>query len=89
MISGSRELGKVCRTGNNSEEAATAKKMLVKVKESAHPGFAVIFDNIDLEIKTKNVTMSNQKTSHHWPWVNHKMVIKINRVSGMNTLKKS
>ena len=85
MISGSRELEKVRRLGNNSEEAATAKKMLVKVKESAHPGFAVIFDNIDLEIKTKNMTMSNQKTSHHW--VNHKMVI--NRVSGMNTLKKS
>ena len=56
MISGSRELEKVRRLGNNSEEAATAKKMLVKVKESAHPGFAVIFDNIDLEIKTKNMT---------------------------------
>ena len=87
MISGSslRELEKVPLLGNNSEEAAAAKKMLVKVEESAHPGFAVIFDNIDLEIKTKNMTMSNQKTSHHW--VNHKMVI--NRVSGMNTLKKS
>lgn len=84
-ISGSRELEKLRHTGNNSEEAATAKKMLVEMKESAHPGFAVIFDNIDLEIQTKNMTMSNQKTSHHW--VNHKMVM--NRVSGINTLKKS
>ena len=81
---GFRELEKVCHTGNYTEEALTAKKMLVKMKENVRPGFAVVFDNIDLEIQSRNMTMSKQKSSHHW--VNHKMVM--NRVSGINTLGK-
>jgi len=48
--------------------------------ESCHPGFIIPFDNIDIELKRKNMTMSNQNQVLHW--VNHKMVE--NRVSGNN-----
>ena len=84
VCSCSRELEKICNSGNNSEEAVAAKKMLNELKESAHPGFAVVFDNIDMEIQTKNMTMSNQNSSHHW--VNHKMVINYGGLEGTATL---
>ena len=41
-----------------------------------HPGFMIGFNNIDLEINRKNMTMSKQNRD----WVNHKMFV--NRVSG-------
>jgi len=45
---------------------------------TCHPGFSVVFDNIDLELKCKNMSMSKQNKDEHW--INHKMVT--NRVSG-------
>ncbi len=46
--------------------------------KSCHAGYAIVFDNIDLEIKRKDMTMANQNRDEHW--VNHKIVF--NRVSG-------
>ena len=45
---------------------------------ACHPGFTIAFDNIDLEINAKNMTMSKQNRDVHW--MNHKMFV--NRVSG-------
>ena len=46
-------------------------------EQQCHPGFMITFNNIDLEINTKNRTMSKQ--NRDIPWVNHKMFA--NRVS--------
>lgn len=43
-----------------------------------HPGFVVAFDNIDLHIARRNMTLAFQNRDVHW--VNHTMVE--NRVSG-------
>ena len=45
---------------------------------ACHPGLTIAFDNTDIEINTKNMTMSKQNRDIHW--VNHKMFV--NRVSG-------
>ena len=45
---------------------------------SCHPGFTFAFDNIDLEIQRKNMTMTMQ--NHDFHWVNHLMFL--NSVSG-------
>ena len=47
-------------------------------KQSVHPGFVIAFDNIDIQLQRKNMTIAAQNRNLHW--VNHKMVI--NRVSG-------
>lgn len=43
-----------------------------------HPGFIVAFDNIDMHLNRRNMTMTDQNKDVHW--VNHEMVE--NRVSG-------
>ena len=64
-----------CLQGQVSLQA----KECVKYHQSAcHPGFTIAFDNTDLEINAKNMTMSKQNRDAHW--VNHKMFV--NRVSG-------
>ena len=50
----------------------------MKLKESAHPGFIVSFDNVDIYQERRNMTMSSQNSDLHW--VSRKMVK--NRVSG-------
>jgi hypothetical protein len=55
-----------------------ANDKLTEYKATCHPGFSIVFDNIDLEIRRKDMTMANQNQDVHW--VNHKMVQ--NRVSG-------
>ena len=42
-------------------------------RKSSHPGFVVAFDNIDLLLQRKDMTMSAQNQDVHW--VNHEMVI--------------
>lgn len=55
-----------------------AQDLLKQHQMASHPGFVIAFDNIDLELKVKNMTMSKQNRDIHW--VNHKMFI--NRVHG-------
>ena len=58
--------------------ASQANASLKEHRMACHPGFTIAFDNIDLEINRKNMTMSQQNRDIHW--VNHKMFV--NRVSG-------
>jgi len=59
-------------------EVNKAKEILQAHQQSCHPGFTIAFDNIDLELKRKNMTASKQNKDIHW--VNNNMFI--NRVSG-------
>lgn len=60
------------------QSVSQANSSLKEQKMACHPGFTIAFDNIDLEINRKNMTMSKQNRDIHW--VNHKMFV--NRVSG-------
>ena len=69
----------VCPNACPAAEASILTSQRVKHHQMAcHPGFTIAFDNIDLQISRKNMTMSKQNRDVHW--VNHKMFI--NRVSG-------
>ena len=73
----SRQLSKsVCDT--MTESTVKLKNEISSLKRSFHPGFVIAFDNIDIELKRKNMTLSAQNRNFHW--VNHQMVI--NRISG-------
>lgn len=61
--------------------AENKNKLTNDLKESKlrmHPGFSIIFDNIDGVITRRHMTKDNQNFDYHW--VNHKVVL--NRVSG-------
>ena len=60
------------------QSASQAVSSIKEQKMACHPGFTIAFDNIDLEINRKNMTMAKQNRDIHW--VNHKMFV--NRVSG-------
>lgn len=49
-------------------------------KSKSHPGFIIAFDNIDIHLERRQMTMSAQNRDIHW--VNHEMVQ--NRVAGNN-----
>lgn len=69
----------VCPNACPAAEASILASQRVKHHQMAcHPGFTIAFDNIDLQISRKNMTMSKQNRDVHW--VNHKMFF--NRVSG-------
>ena len=64
-----------------AQASLEAQDLLKQHQMASHPGFVLAFDNIDLELKVKNLTMSKQNRDIHW--VNHKMFI--NHV--MNSLR--
>ena len=47
-------------------------------QKSAHACFTIAFDNLDVQVRRKNMTMTAQNDDFHW--VNHRMIV--NRVSG-------
>ena len=49
-------------------------------RKQLHPGFAIIFDNIDGKLERRHMSKDKQNLDYHW--VNHKIVM--NRVSGTN-----
>ena len=57
---------------------------MAHLQNTCHPGFFISFDNIDLVMKRRNMTSTEQNQDFHW--VNHKMVK--NRV-GANQLDPS
>ena len=74
----------VCSLDSCAEECPP-QKLSIKARQSlkehevnCHPGFVIAYDNIDLEIPRKNMTMAKQNRDVHW--VNHQMFL--NRVSG-------
>lgn len=60
------------------EELKTAMRDKQELKDSAHPGFVLSFDNLDIHLERKYMTMESQNRDFHW--INHQMVE--NRVSG-------
>ena len=60
------------------QEIKDAKKELEELKAKLHPGFVISFDNIDIFVHRRNMTMESQNLDLHW--INHQMVE--NRVSG-------
>ena len=67
----------ICPT-NCAESILLAKNEINDMQQSSHPGFIIAFDNIDIQLQRKSMTLSAQNRNFHW--VNHKMVN--NRVSG-------
>ncbi|KAK3754574.1 hypothetical protein QZH41_017326, partial [Actinostola sp. cb2023] len=63
---------------SNFTDILKAHSELQDIKKSSHPGYIIAFDNIDIQLLRKSMTLSAQNRIFHW--VNHKMVI--SRVSG-------
>ena len=61
------------------DEIQLALREKHELKKVAHPGFVISFDNLDIHLDRKNMTMESQNKDYHW--VNHQMVE--NRVSGV------
>ena len=68
-----------CKKAYN-EELKSSKRKLYELKKTFYPGFVISFDNIDIQLQRKNMTMHSQNQDFHW--VNHLMVE--NRVSGVH-----
>lgn len=64
-------------TDQGSQNTAELNKEMKEQQSSSHPGYVISFDNIDLQLKRRNMTSSQQNQDLHW--INHKMVE--NRVS--------
>ena len=60
------------------DEIQSACREKCELKKGAHAGFVISFDNLDIHLDRKNMTMESQNKDFHW--VNHQMVE--NRVSG-------
>ena len=61
-------------------ELKSAHQELHSLEVSAHPGFVTSFDNLDVSLKRRNMTVEQQNQDYHW--VNHNMVE--NRISGVS-----
>ena len=79
-----RAASHVCSLDSCAEECP-AQKLSIQARQSLkehevnrHSGFVIAFDNIDLEIPRKNMTMAKQNRDVHW--LNHQMFL--NRVWG-------
>lgn len=73
-----------CSDGCGREDITLAMSEKNNLRLSLHPGYVVSFDNLDIHLSRKTMTMEFQNRDFHW--VNHQMVE--NRVSG-NMLKNS
>lgn len=60
------------------EELASSRREVYELKKASHPGFVISFDNLDIRLQRKNMTMHAQNQDFHW--INHQMVE--NRISG-------
>ena len=61
-----------------ADDATKAKCELQQAKKNMHPGFAIVFDNIDGKRECWYMTKDNQNFDFYW--VNHKIIM--NRVPG-------
>ena len=62
---------------NCSQQLSTLRKQAYELEKSSHPGFVISFDNLDLQLQRKNMSMQSQ---NRYYWVNHQMIE--NRVAG-------
>ena len=61
-----------------ADDATKAKCELQQAKKNMHPGFAIVFDNIDGKRECWHMPKDNQNFDFYW--VNHKIIM--NRVPG-------
>ena len=61
-----------------NKEVDCVKREVQELKEAGHPGFVISFDNIDVHVQRRNMTMDSQNRDFHW--INHQVIE--NRVSG-------
>ena len=54
-------------------------------EKSSHPGFVISFDNLDIQLQRKNMSMESQNRDYHW--VNHQMLE--NRVWGSSQIERT
>ena len=71
-------------TCNCSEDLYVLRKQAFELEKSSHPGFVISFDDLDIQLQRKNMSMESQNRDYHW--VNHQMVE--NRVSGAHLKSK-
>ena len=69
---------------NCSQQISALRKQAFELKKSSHPGFIISFDNLDLQLQRKSMTMQSQNRDFHW--INHQMIE--NRVSGVHLKSK-
>ena len=55
-----------------TKEVDCAKKKVQDLKKACHPGFVVSFDNIDIRVQRRNMTMDSQNRDFHW--INHQVI---------------
>lgn len=60
-----------------NQELAHISKQIFEFEKSIHPGFVISFDNLDIQVQRKIMSMQSQNRDYHW--VNHQMIE--NRVS--------
>lgn len=65
-------------TCNCNQQLSALRKQAFELEKSTHPGFVISFDNLDIQLQRKNMSMQSQNRDYHW--VNHQMIE--NRVSG-------
>jgi hypothetical protein len=61
------------------EKQNKANSAMRELQKRCHPGFSIAFDNIDIHVKRRDMTLEAQNTDVHW--INHIMVE--NRVSDL------
>ena len=67
-----------CSASCQKEVGAVRKEVNELKKKTCHPGFVISFDNIDVNVHCRNMTMDSQNRDFNW--INHQMIE--NRVSG-------
>ena len=60
------------RQGNTTVDIKGISDKISQHNASAHSGFIVSFDNVDIHQERRNMTLTDQNSDFHW--VNHKMV---------------
>ena len=60
------------------QELTSSRREVYGLKKTTHPGFVISFDNLDIQLQRKNMTMQSQNQDFHW--ITHQIME--TRVSG-------
>ena len=80
----SSRLSSVSTCCDCSGELSVLMKQAFELEKSSHPGFVISFDNLDIQLQRKNMSMESQNQDYHW--VNHQILE--NRMSGAHLRSK-
>ena len=80
----SSHLSSVSTCCDCSGELSVLMKHAFELEKSSHPGFVISFDNLDIQLQRKNMSMESQNQDYHW--VNHQILE--NRMSGAHLRSK-